>query len=82
MKNQIEINEDNISKYNKRVQKIIQEYTGEKIPLSEAANLFAKILGSASTFELNSILKEDIIKEFKIKLINKKLSLKSLDLKN
>ena len=78
MKNQIEINEDNISKYNKRVQKIISEYTGEKIPLSEAAN----ILGSASTFELNSILKEDIIKEFKIKLINKKLSLKSLDLKN
>lgn len=74
MKNQIEINEDNISKYNKRVQKIISEYTGEKIPLSEAANLFAKILGSASTFELNSILKEDIIKEFKIKLMNKKLS--------
>lgn len=74
MKNKIEIDEINISKYNKRVQKIISEHTGEKISLNEASELLAKILGCSSSFELNSILKKDIIKEFKEKLSNKKLS--------
>lgn len=77
MKTEIKINDKNISRYNKRFQKIVAEHLGKEIQLNEAANLLAQVFGSSSSFELNKILEKDLIAEFKEKIKNPKLN--SLD---
>lgn len=77
MKTEIKINDANLSRYNKRFQKVISEHLGKEIKLNEAANLLAQVLGADSSFELNKILTKDIIEEFKQKIKTPKLS--SLD---
>lgn len=74
MKTEIIINDKNLSRYNKRLQKIISNELGVNIKLSEANDLFAKILGCSSAFELNNILTADIIQDFKEKIKSPKLS--------
>ena len=77
MKTEIKINDKNLSRYTKRLQKVISEHLGQEIKLNEAANLLAQVLGADSSFELNKILTKDIIAEFKEKIKDSKLS--SLD---
>lgn len=68
MKNEIIINDKNISRYNKRLQKAISETLGQKIKLSEASELLAKTLGMSSAYELKLLLEKDLTEEFKAKI--------------
>lgn len=68
MKNQIIIDDKNISRYNKRLQKAISETLGQKIKLSEASELLAKTLGMSSAYELKLLLEKDLVEEFKVKI--------------
>lgn len=68
MKNQIIIDDKNISRYNKRLQKAISETLGQKIKLSEASELLAKTLGLSSAYELKLLLEKDLTEEFKVKI--------------
>lgn len=77
MKTEIKINNENLSRYNKRFQKVVSAYLGKEVKLNEAANLLAQVLGTDSSFELNKILTKDIVEEFKQKVKEPKLS--SLD---
>lgn len=77
MKTEIKINDENLSRYNKRFQKVVSAYLGKEVKLNEAANLLAQVLGAESTFELNKILTKDIVEEFEQKVKDPKLS--SLD---
>lgn len=77
MKTEIKINDTNLSRYNKRFQKVVSEYLGKEVKLNEAANLLSQVLGAESSFELNKILTKDIVEEFKQKVKDPKLS--SLD---
>ena len=69
MKNEIIINDNNISRYNKRLQKAISETLGQKIKLGEASELLAKTLGMSSAHELKLLLEKDLTEEFKEKII-------------
>lgn len=68
MKNEIIINDKNISRYNKRLQKAISETLGQKIKLSEASELLAQVLGMSSAHELKVLLEKDLVEEFKDKI--------------
>ena len=68
MKNEIIINDKNISRYNKRLQKAISETLGQKIKLSEASELLAQVLGMSSAYELKVLLEKDLVEEFKNKI--------------
>lgn len=74
MKNEIIINDKNLSRYNKRLQKIISENFDQKIKLSDASELLAQILGMSSAYELKTLLEKDLSKEFKDKINNPNLS--------
>lgn len=74
MKNEIIINDKNLSRYNKRLQKIISENFDQKIKLSDASELLAQILGMSSAYELKSLLEKDLTSEFKDKINNPNLS--------
>lgn len=74
MKTEIKINEKNLSRYNKRLQKAIEKNLGHKIKLSEASDIFAQVLGMTSLHELQAILEKDVIKEFKRKINSASLS--------
>lgn len=77
MKNEIIINDKNISRYNKRLQKAISETLGQKIKLSEASELLAQVLGMSSAYELKVLLEKDLVEEFKNKIKSSNIS--SLD---
>lgn len=74
MKTEIVINDNNISRYNKRTQKAVSELLGKNIKLSEASELFSNILGLSSAHELKNLLEKDVVEEFKEKIKNSKLS--------
>lgn len=74
MKTEIVINDNNLSRYNKRTQKAVSELLGKNIKLSEASELFSNILGLSSSHELKKILEKDVVEEFKEKIKNSKLS--------
>lgn len=57
---QIIINEENLGRFNKRLQKALnEEQSGnfEKIPLNQASKIFAKALGKDSEHELLTALR-------------------------
>lgn len=74
MKTEIVINDNNLSRYNKRTQKGVSELLGKNIKLSEASELFSNILGLSSSHELKKLLEKDVVEDFKEKIKNSKLS--------
>lgn len=74
MKNEIIINDKNLSRYNKRLQKIISENFDHKIKLSEASELLAQVLGMSSAYELKTLLEKDLVEEFKEKIKSSNIS--------
>lgn len=74
MKTEIIINDNNISRYNKRTQKAVSELLGKNVKLSEASELLSNILGLSSAHELKKLLEKDVVEEFKEKIKNSKLS--------
>lgn len=74
MKTEIVINDNNISRYNKRTQKTISKLLGKNIKLSEASEILSNILGLSSSHELKNLLEKDLVQEFNEKIKNSKLS--------
>lgn len=74
MKTEIVINDKNLSRYNKRMQKTLEENLGYKIKLSEASELFAQVLGMTTHHELKTVLEKDLTEDFKKKLSKTGLS--------
>lgn len=53
---EITLNSDNVTRFNKRLQKALSEYLGQDVKLHEAAKLFAKAIGKDSEYELKKTL--------------------------
>jgi Fe-S cluster biosynthesis and repair protein YggX len=52
----ITISEENLSRFNKRLQKALEEFLGTDVKLTDASKLFAKTLGKDSEHELKKAL--------------------------
>jgi hypothetical protein len=53
------INKDNLSRFNKRLQKTLEDFLGYKVNLNTASKIFAKVLGTNSEYELNKKINDD-----------------------
>ena len=70
---EIILNNDNVSRFNKRLQKALEKHFGSEVKLHEAAKIFAQAIGKNSEYELKKVLEysqdepsnfEDKIKKF------------------
>lgn len=57
--NNIEINSDNLSRFNKRLQKALKNKFDLDIKLADASNLFAQALGKDTEYELKKVLSNE-----------------------